>query len=247
VWQVPDDEAATAVAHALAAAHGNEEGTGGALASSGLPREEPFVTTKPGNDDQGHDSALRAFDASPAGPGREYVDLHPIHWPVPARDRCAAGWKALETILGEGRVRAIGVSGLTPAHLRRIAEESGITPAVNQIEPHPNLPRAGTRAAHAGSGIVTEAWSPPGQGMGLLDEPLLSRLGAKHGRTPAQAAPRRHIRLGHGGVPTSVTPSRIAGNIDVFGFEPDEEGMAAVAAPDNGRRPGLDPGGPEFG
>ncbi|WP_282693569.1 aldo/keto reductase [Streptomyces sp. CC208A] len=250
VWQVPDDEAVKVVTTALeagyrsidtAAIYGNERGTGQALAASGIPREELFVTTKLWNSEQGHESALRAFDASLERLGLDYVDLYLIHWPVPAKDAYVDTYRAFEKILSEGRARAIGVSNFLPGHLERLTAETSVVPAVNQIELHPQLAQAESRALHERLGIATEAWSPLGQGRGLLDVPALVAVARKHGRTPAQVVLRWHLQLGNVVIPKSVTPSRIRENIEVFDFELDAEDMAAIAALDEGRRLGPDP------
>jgi diketogulonate reductase-like aldo/keto reductase len=250
VWQVPDDEATAAVATALeagyrsidtAAIYGNEEGTGKALTTSGLPREELFVTTKLWNAEQGYDSTLRAFDASLDKLGLEYIDLYLIHWPVPSRDLYVDTWKAFEQIYADGRARAIGVSNFHQAHLRRILAEGTVVPAVNQVELHPNLQQTELRAFNAEHGIATEAWSPLGSGKGLLDDPEIVALAAKHSRTPAQVVLRWHIQLGNIVIPKSVTPSRIRENIDVFDFELDGKDLAVLAGLDNGTRLGPDP------
>ncbi|MFF8369420.1 aldo/keto reductase [Streptomyces lydicus] len=250
VWQIPDDEAFTAVGQALesgyrsidtAAVYGNEEGTGKALAASGIPREELFVTTKLWNSDQGYDATLRAFDTSLGKLGLEYVDLYLIHWPLPSQDNYVATYKAFEKIQAEGRAKAIGVSNFQPAHLERLLAETSVVPAVNQIELHPQFQQAESRAFHARHGIATEAWSPLGQGKGLLEDPTIGRLAAKHGKTAAQVVLRWHLQLGNVVIPKSVTPSRIAENIDVFGFELDAEDLAAVAGLDAGKRLGPDP------
>ncbi|MFB7864019.1 aldo/keto reductase [Streptomyces sp. NPDC056069] len=251
VWQVPDDEAESAVATALeagyrsidtAAIYANETGTGKALAGSGIPREELFVTTKLWNSEQGYDSTLRAFDASLAKLGLDHVDLYLIHWPVPAKDAYVDTYRAFEKILSEGRARAIGVSNFLPEHLERLLGETSVVPAVNQIELHPQLQQSESRAAHAKHGIATEAWSPLGQGRGLLEVPALVAIAQKHGRTPAQVVLRWHLQVGNVVIPKSVTPSRIRENIDVFDFELDAEDLAAVAALDEGRRLGPNPG-----
>ncbi|WP_322785138.1 aldo/keto reductase [Streptomyces profundus] len=250
VWQVPDDQAEIAVGQALAAGYrsidtaaiyGNEEGTGRALASSGLPREELFVTTKLWNTDHGHDKALAAFDRSLGKLGLDYVDLYLIHWPAPAHDNYVESWKALEQILADGRARAVGVSNFKPKHLRRLLDETDIVPALNQIELHPNFQQAESRAFHAEHGIATEAWSPLGSGKGLLDEPELARIAAKHGRTPAQVVLRWHLQLDNVVIPKSVTPARITENFDVFGFSLDDEDLVAIAALDTPNRVGADP------
>ncbi|CAG7653196.1 aldo/keto reductase [Actinacidiphila bryophytorum] len=250
VWQVPDDEATAAVATALeagyrsidtAALYANEEGTGRALAASGLPRGELFVTTKLWNSDQGYDPALRAFDRSLDKLGLDYVDLYLIHWPQPRRDAYTETWRALERIAADGRARAVGVSNFQPGHLRRLVDGSELVPAVNQIEVHPQLAQAELRALHAELGIATEAWSPLGQGKGLLDNPVIAKVAARHGRTPAQVVLRWHLQLGNVVIPKSVTPSRIRENIDVFGFELTTDDLADLAALDDGTRLGPDP------
>ncbi|AOP48911.1 aldo/keto reductase [Streptomyces lydicus] len=250
VWQIPDDEAFTSVGQALetgyrsidtAAIYGNEEGTGKALAASGIPREELFVTTKLWNSEQGYDATLRAFDTSLGKLGLEYVDLYLIHWPLPSRDNYVATYKAFEKIQAEGRAKAIGVSNFQPAHLERLLAETSVVPAVNQIELHPQFQQAESRDFHARHGIATEAWSPLGQGKGLLEDPTIGRLAAKHGRTAAQVVLRWHLQIGNVVIPKSVTPSRIAENIDVFGFELDADDLAALAGLDAGKRLGPDP------
>ncbi|WP_308290211.1 aldo/keto reductase [Streptomyces kronopolitis] len=250
VWQIEDDQAFTAVGQALdagyrsidtAAIYGNEEGTGKALAASGLPREELFVTTKLWNGDQGYDATLKAFDTSLTKLGLDYVDLYLIHWPLPSRDTYVDTYKALEKIQADGRARAIGVSNFLPGHLERLLGETSVVPAVNQIELHPQFQQAESRAFHARHGIATEAWSPLGQGKGLLEHAALAELAAKHGKTPAQVVLRWHLQLGNVVIPKSVTPSRIAENIDVFDFSLDDADLATLAALDSGNRLGPDP------
>jgi Aldo/keto reductases, related to diketogulonate reductase len=250
VWQVPDDEATKAVATAIAsgyrsidtaAIYGNEAGTGKAIAASGVARNELFVTTKLWNADHGYDSTMRAFDASLDRLGLDYVDLYLIHWPAPANDAYVDTYKAFEKIASEGRAKAIGVSNFLPAHLERLLGETSVVPAVNQIELHPQLQQAESRAFHAAHGITTEAWSPLGSGKGLLEVPTVLAVARKHGKSPAQAVLRWHLQSGHVVIPKSVTPSRIAENIDVFGFELDADDLAAFAALDEGRRLGPDP------
>ncbi|MGA5702573.1 aldo/keto reductase [Peterkaempfera bronchialis] len=249
VFQVPDGETAAAVSTALdagyrsidtAAVYGNEQGVGDALAASGLPRSEVFVTTKLWNSAQGYDSTLAAFDTSLAKLRLDHIDLYLIHWPTPARDRYLDTWRAFEKLLADGRVRAIGVSNFQPAQLRRLLDHSGIVPAVNQIELHPRLQQAELRAFHAEHGIATEAWSPLAQGA-LLDDPVITSIARRHGVTPAQAVLRWHVQLGNIVIPKSVTPERIRANIDVFGFELDADDLAAIGALETGTRIGPDP------
>lgn len=250
VWQIEDRDATAAVSTALeagyrsidtAAAYGNEKGTGRALATSGLPRQELFVTTKLWNNSHGYDAALRAIDASLAKLRLDYVDLYLIHWPQPRRDAYAETWRALEKIAADGRARAIGVSNFQPAHLRRLFAESDVVPAVNQIELHPYFTQPQLRALHAEHGITTEAWSPLGQGRGLLSEPVIARIAERHGRTPAQVVLRWHLTLGNVVIPKSVTPSRIRENADVFGFDLSDQDLADLATLDDGTRLGPDP------
>ncbi|MFC9493019.1 MULTISPECIES: aldo/keto reductase [unclassified Streptomyces] len=250
VWQVPDAEAEKAVATALeagyrsidtAAIYGNEEGTGKAVAASGIAREKLFVTTKLWNADQGYDATLRAFDASLDKLGLDYLDLFLIHWPLPSKDSYVDTYKALEKIYADGRAKAIGVSNFLPEHLERLLGETSIIPAVNQIELHPHLQQRAAREFHAEQGIATEAWSPLGQGKGLLEVPAIVAIAQKHGRTPAQIVLRWHVQLGNVVIPKSVTPSRIVENIDVFDFELDIEDIAAISALNEDRRLGPDP------
>ncbi|MGW5277251.1 aldo/keto reductase [Streptomyces sp. NPDC004044] len=251
VWQVPDTEAAKAVRTAIesgyrsidtAAIYENEQGTGEAVAASGVAREELFVTTKLWNSQQGYDATLRAFDASLDKLGLDYVDLYLIHWPVPAKDAYIDTYKAFEKIYADGRAKAIGVSNFLPEHLERLLGETSVVPVINQIELHPQLQQAESRAFHAQHGIATEAWSPLGQGKGLLEVPTVVAVAQKHGRTPAQVVLRWHIQTGNVVIPKSVTPSRIAENLDVFGFELDADDLAAFAALDEGKRIGPNPG-----
>ncbi|KOG43091.1 aldo/keto reductase [Streptomyces resistomycificus] len=250
VWQVPDDEAEQAVTTALeagyrsidtAAIYGNEEGTGKAIAASGLPREDVFVTTKLWNTDQGYDSTLSAFDTSLAKLGLDYVDLYLIHWPAPATDKYLDTYRAFEKLLADGRVRAVGVSNFLPQHLERLIAETSVVPAVNQIELHPHLQQQTSRDYHAEQGIATEAWSPLGQGKGLLEVPAIVAIARKHERTPAQVVLRWHLELGNVVIPKSVTPSRIKENIEVFDFSLDAEDLAAISALNEDRRLGPDP------
>ncbi|MGW5879140.1 aldo/keto reductase [Nocardiopsis terrae] len=250
VWQVPDDEAHSAVTTALevgyrsidtARIYDNEKGTGRAIAESGVAREDIFLTTKLWNDDQGYDRALKAFDASLERLGTDYVDLYLIHWPTPERDTYVDTWKALERIHAEGRAKAIGVSNFTAGTLKRLVAETEVVPAINQIELHPYFAQSGMRAANGAEGVLTEAWSPLGQGKGLLEDPVLVELGTKHGKSAAQVVLRWHLQLGNVVIPKSVTPSRIRENFDVFDFELTAEDMERIGSLDRGGRIGPDP------
>ncbi|MCH6163977.1 aldo/keto reductase [Streptomyces marispadix] len=250
VYQVPEAETQSVVAYALevgyrsidtAALYKNEAGTGRALAASGIPREELFVTTKLWNTDHGYDAALRAFDTSLTKLGLEYVDLYLIHWPLPARNLYVETWRALEKIHAEGRARAIGVSNFHPAHLRRLTQQADVVPAVNQIELHPRLQQRALRAFDSDLGIATEAWSPLGRNNGVLDDPAVARIAEKHGRTPAQVVLRWHLQLGNIVIPKSATPSRVRENLNVFDFQLDGNDLADMDSLETGERVGPDP------
>jgi 2,5-diketo-D-gluconate reductase A len=249
VFQVPPEETQRAVETALqvgyrhidtAAAYRNEEGVGRAIAASGIPREELFVTTKLWNADHGYEEALRAFDASARRLGLDVVDLYLIHWPVPSRDRYVEAWRGMERLRADGRVRSIGVSNFQPSHLRRLFDETEVVPSVNQIELHPYLQQWDLRRFHADHGIATEAWSPLAQGA-VLDDPVIVDIARAHGKTSAQVVLRWHLQLGNIVIPKSVTPARIAENIDVFDFELTDEEMTEIEYLDRGERTGPDP------
>lgn len=250
VFQVPPDQVVEPVAEALlcgyrsidtAAVYGNEAGVGRAIAESGVPRKDLFVTTKLWNDRQGYDSTLTAFDESLARLGLDYVDLYLIHWPVPSQDRYVDTWKAMQRLHEEGRAKAIGVSNFQIPHLQRLLDETDVVPAVNQVELHPRFSQGELRAFHAEHGIATEAWAPLGQGKGLLDDPTLTALADKYDRTPAQIVLRWHLQLGNIAIPKSVTPSRIKQNIDVFDFELAADDMDSINALETGVRVGPNP------
>jgi diketogulonate reductase-like aldo/keto reductase len=206
-----------------------------------VPRDELFMTTKLWNEDHGYDETLRAFDASLRRLGLSYLDLYLIHWPVPARGRFADSWRAMSRLLAEGRVRAIGVSNFEPAHLTTLIEQTGVTPAVNQVELHPYFSRQRLRDFGARREIVTEAWSPLAPQTDLLADPVITGLARRHSRTPAQIVLRWHLQLGHVVIPKSVTPARIAENMAIFDFSLDDADLAAIARLDRGQRTGPDP------
>lgn len=256
VWQVPDDEAQGAVEEALrvgyrhidtAAIYGNEEGVGRALKTSGIAREELYITTKLWNADQGYDSAFTAYATSLDKLGLETVDLYLIHWAAPAFGLYRDSWKALVKLHEEGRVGAIGVSNHHEEHLRYIIADTGVTPVLNQVEMHPYLQQDDLRAVHEELGIVTEAWSPLGSGKGLLDDPVLAQIAAKHGVSPAQITLAWHLALGNVVIPKSVTPSRIAENFESTGVTLDDDDLAAIAGLDRGERTGGNPDEVDFG
>jgi len=249
VFQIPEEETTAAVTAALeagyrhidtAAIYGNEAGVGRALATSGIPREELFVTTKLWNTEQGYDSALRAFDASLAALGLDYIDLYLIHWPAPERDLYLDSWRALEHLVKEGRIRAAGVSNFQRAHLQRLLDSSDLVPALNQIELHPGLQQVELRAFHAEHGIATEAWSPLAKGE-LLNDPVITEIADRLGRTPAQVILRWHLQLGNIVIPKSVTLERIRQNIEVFDFELGDAEMDAIVPLERDLRTGPHP------
>ena len=249
VFQVPDAETTAAVAEALkagyrsidtAAIYGNERGVGQAIAESGITRDELFITSKVWNSDQGFEETLAAYDASLEKLGLEYLDLYLIHWPAPANGRFIETWKALEKLYADGRVRAIGVSNFEPGHLEQLLTEAAVVPAVNQVELHPALQNLAVQDFDAAHGIVTEAWSPLAQGAALKDPSVLA-IAEAHGRTPAQVILRWHLQQGRVVIPKSVTPSRIAENLDVFGFELSAEELRAVDALEKDGRTGPHP------
>jgi 2,5-diketo-D-gluconate reductase A len=250
VFQVSAEEVQEAVRLAIeagypmidtAAAYGNEDGVGKAIADSGVAREDLFVTTKLWNSEQGYDSTLRAFDESMGKLGLDVLDLYLIHWPVPKRDTYVDTWRAFQQLYADGRVRAIGVSNFHVNHLNRLAAETQITPAVNQIELHPGLPQDELRGYHKEHGIVTEAWSPIGQGQGLLDDPTVVSIADRIGKSPAQTVLRWHLQLGVVVIPKSVTPQRIKDNLAITDFELSTEDMAALSDLTGVGRVGPDP------
>ncbi|XVX21207.1 aldo/keto reductase [Actinomycetota bacterium] len=260
VFQTPPDETAEAVAEALrvgyrlidtAAAYGNERGVGDALRRSDLPRDEVFLESKVWISDYGYDETLHAFDKSAGKLGVDVIDLFILHQALPGEfDRTRGAYRALEQLLSDGRVRAIGVSNFMAAHLADLMAEAGVVPAVNQIEVHPFFTQPEVLAANAERGIVTQAWSPIGgitayrggdEPRSTFDDPTISALAEKHGKTPAQVMLRWHLQQGRSAIPKSVRPARIAENFDVFDFELDDAELAALDALDTGVRGGPEP------
>jgi len=250
VFQVDPDETKDAVLTAFevgyrhvdtAQMYGNEAGVGEALKASGLAREDVFVTSKLNNNNHRRDDALRSFDETLDKLGGTYVDLFLVHWPLPGIDvDYVDTWKAMEEIAASGNVRAIGVSNFQPAHLDRVLESAEIVPAVNQVEVHPYLTNETIRAYDREKGIATEAWSPIAQGQ-VLDDPTITEIARKVGRTPAQVTLRWAIQRGDIVFPKSVTRSRVEENFALFDFELDEADVAAIAGLDKGHRTGPDP------
>jgi diketogulonate reductase-like aldo/keto reductase len=249
VFQVPPDDTQQVVEEALevgyrhidtAGAYRNERGVGAAIAASGIPREEIFVTTKLWNSQQGYESTLGAFEKSLHRLGLDRLDLYLIHWPVPTEDRYLDTWRAFEKIHEEGRTRSIGVSNFRIEDLERLEREAEIQPTVNQVELHPHFQQTALRAWHSEHRIATEAWSPLAQGDLLINE-TIAAVAARHDRTPAQVILRWHLQLGNVVIPKSVTPARIKENLEVLDFELSGDDIAEIGALDVGQRIGPDP------
>lgn len=249
VFQVSDDDTTAAVSAALAAGYrsidtaaiyGNEAGTGRALAESGIARDELFVTSKVWVADLGYDATLAAYESSLEKLGLDYLDLYLIHWPAPATDGYLESWRALEQLLRDARVRAIGVSNFLPEHLDKLVGLGGTVPAVNQVELHPALQQRDVAGSNAAHGVATEAWSPLAQGA-VLGEPAVTAIAAEHGVTPAQVILRWHLQQGRIIIPKSVTPARIRENLDVFRFELADTELAAIDALERDGRTGPHP------
>jgi 2,5-diketo-D-gluconate reductase A len=218
----------------------NEAGVGQGVRASGIPREELFVTTKVWNDDQGYDETLRAFDASLALLGMDYVDLYLIHWPAPKQDRYVDTWRALEAIKRDGRARSIGVSNFNRPHLEKLLASSTEPPVINQVEVQPWLQQRALRDFDAAHGIVTEAWSPLARGR-VLGDPTLESIAQKHGKSSAQVVLRWHIQQGLVVIPKSNSIERIRENSRVFDFELDATDLDAISALETGERTGSNP------
>ncbi|MDQ1579953.1 MAG: 2,5-diketo-D-gluconate reductase [Microbacteriaceae bacterium] len=248
-WPLNDTEVARTIIVATelgyrhvdtAAKYGNETGVGAGIRSSGIPREEFFVTTKLDGAYQGDDRAVTGVDESLGRLGLDYVDLLLIHWPLPARDQYVSTWKTFERLLAAGKTRAIGVSNFKPAHLERLRAEADVVPAVNQIQLNPRVPRTEYREYDSAHGIVTESWSPLGAGNDLLASPELARIGAQYGKTPGQVVLRWQVELGLVAIPKSATPARLAENLDVFDFALSPDDVRAIGALSVGAAPGAD-------
>lgn len=218
----------------------NEQGVGRAVREYDLPREEILVATKLAGRHHGYDETLKGFQESLDNLGLDHVDLYLIHWPLPRLDKYVDSWKAMIRLREEGLVRSIGVSNFTETHLRRLVDETGVVPVMNQVEMHPYFPQAALREVHAELGVVTESWSPMGRGE-LLAEPTVVRIAEAHGVTPAQAILRWHVQLGAVPIPKSADPERQRTNLDLFGFELSDDEVAALSALERGRIWDQDP------
>ena len=244
VFQIEPEETADAVGQALevgyrhidtAQMYENEAGVGEGLRASGIDRGEVFITSKLGNGDHDPDAARRAFDGTLEALGLDHVDLFLIHWPLPTRydGDFVSTWQVLEEFYRDGRARSIGVSNFEVAHLRRLAAETEVVPAVNQIEVHPYCSNDEVRAYGAEHRILTEAWSPIAQG-GVLQDPTITAVADRVGRTAAQVTLRWHVQRGDIIFPKSTTPARIQENFELFDFELTDDDMTAITALDRG-------------
>jgi 2,5-diketo-D-gluconate reductase A len=258
VFQTPPDETVAAVASALrigyrhidtAAAYLNEREVGEAIRRSGIDRSEIFIETKVWISDYGYGETLHAFEKSTRKLGVEQLDLFILHQPMPARfDATVQAYRALESLLADGRVRAIGVSNFLPDHLESLLEQTSVVPAVNQVELHPYFSQPEVIEADAAHGIVTQAWSPiggitfyRGGGASTLEDPAIRDIAAAHGKTPAQVMLRWHLQEGRSAIPKSVREERIAENFDVFDFELAPTELEAIDGLDTGVRGGPEP------
>jgi 2,5-diketo-D-gluconate reductase A len=260
VFQTPPDETAAAVEAALntgyrlidtAAAYFNETGVGEALRRSGIERSEVFIETKVWISDYGYEETLHAFDKSARKLGVDTIDLFILHQALPGEfARTVDAYRALERLLGDGHVRAIGVSNFMPRHLDMLLKETDIVPAINQVELHPYFTQRDVQQADSTHGIVTQAWSPIGGitayrgGPGTrstFDDPAIRAIAEAHGKTQAQVMLRWHLQEGRSAIPKSVRPERIAENYDVFDIELTPEQLTTLDALDTGVRGGPEP------
>ncbi|MEZ2388333.1 aldo/keto reductase [bacterium RCC_150] len=261
VFQSPPEQTTAAVEAALAtgyrhidtaAAYGNEREVGEGVRRSGLDRSDVFIETKVWVSDYGYEQTLHAWEKATAKLGVDYLDMLILHQPAPDRfEKTIAAYKALETLLGDGRVRSIGVSNFMPHHLKQLLEATDIVPAINQIELHPFFTEPDVQAADAENGILTQAWSPiggitfyPGWGddrKSVMDDPSIAAVAQAHGKSPAQVMLRWHLQQGRSAIPKSTNPGRIAENFDVFDFELSGDELASIDALDRGVRNGPDP------
>lgn len=219
----------------------NEQGVGEAIRRSGVPREEITLATKMPGRFHGTEETRAGFMESLSNLGVDYVDVFLIHWPMPRLDKYVDSWRTMIELQKEGLVRSIGVSNFTQEYLGRLINETGVTPAVNQIELHPHFPQAAMRAFHAEHGIQTQSWSPLAQLKSLLDDPIIVAVANAHGVTPSQAVLRWHVQLGSIPIPKSATPSRQRENLDIFGFELTDAEVDSISSLESGRLWGGDP------
>ncbi|WP_087483853.1 aldo/keto reductase [Brachybacterium massiliense] len=255
VWQVENEVAADVVVKALEAGYrhvdtargyNNEAGVGQALKAAGLARDEVFVTSKVPNQDQGRDATLASFDATMEDLGLDELDLYLIHWPAPSKGLAVDTWKALIELQEQGRLRSIGVSNFRIEDLIALESETGVLPVLNQIELHPYITQPELREFHAAKGIVTQSWSPLGQGGGELEDPVVTRIAEAHGASPAQVLIAWNLALGNVVIPKSVTPERIISNFASLDLTLTEDEIAQISALDKGTAGRRGPNPDEF-
>lgn len=256
VWKVEDEVAADVVRQAIeagyrhidtAAIYGNEEGVGRAVKAAGVPREDLFITTKLWNSDQGYEEAFAALETSLAKLGTDYVDLYLIHWAKPTQGRYLDSWKALIEMQKQGKVRSIGVSNFPKEQLEEIIEATGVVPAIHQFEMHPYWAQQELRAVGREHGILSEAWSPLGQGGELLNDPAVTEIAEAKGATPAQVVLAWHLAVGNVVIPKSVTSERIVSNLAAVDVQLTEDEVARIDALDSAEgRIGPDPATIDF-
>ena len=259
VFQTPPDETRAAVEAALsagyrhidtAAAYGNEREVGEAIANSGIDRHEVFIETKIWISDYGYDQTLHGFEKSAAKLGVDEIDLLILHQALPSEfDKTLDAYQALETLLADGKVRAIGVSNFMVDHLTALLDKATVVPAVNQIEVHPYFAQHEVQAFGAKHGVLSQAWSPiggitfyrDGEHTSTLQDPVIGEIAQAHAKSPAQVMLRWHVQQGRSAIPKSTNPARIAENLDVFDFELTAEQLAAIDGLDTGKRGGPEP------
>lgn len=224
-----------------ATSYGNETVVGRGIADSPVSRDELFVTTKLPGDSHGAVGPRRELTASLERLGLDHVDLYLIHWPLPRIDKYVETWQAMIELRDEGLTRSIGVSNFLPEHLDRLVAETGVTPAVDQVELHPYFPQAEQRAYNDAHNIATQSWTPLGRKSDLLDNAVLASIAAKHDRSPAQVVLRWHTQIGAAPIPKSATPERFRSNLDIFSFDLDQDDLDQIAGLDSGQRIGGDP------
>lgn len=256
VWKVEDEVAADVVRQAIeagyrhidtAAIYGNEEGVGRAVKAAGVPREDLFITTKLWNSDQGYEEAFAALETSLAKLGTDYLDLYLIHWAKPTQGRYLDSWKALIEMQKQGKVRSIGVSNFPKEQLEEIIEATGVVPAIHQFEMHPYWAQQELRAVGREHGILSEAWSPLGQGGELLNDPAVTEIAEAKGATPAQVVLAWHLAVGNVVIPKSVTSERIVSNLAAVDVQLTEDEVARIDALDSAEgRIGPDPATIDF-
>ncbi len=256
VWQVEDEVAADVVAQAItagyrhidtAAGYANEGGVGRAVKAAGVPREELFITTKLANGDQGFESAQQALETSLEKLDMDYVDLYLIHWASPQRGKYLESWKALIELQKQGKAKSIGVSNFPIEQLEEIISETGVVPVMHQIELHPEFQQGELRAYHAKHDILTEAWSPLGQGGDILQNPVITKIAEAHDADPGQVIIAWHLAIGNVVIPKSETPKRIISNFASAQLELSSEEIEQINGLDNpDGRIGADPANPGF-